>query len=283
MIETILERLRRQLWETPDDRNDPSDGTGNGPSNEPNTNGSDKAARTLAVETATDVGRQRAVNEDTPCETPLDGGHLVAVADGMGGHQAGDVASQTAVETLVGELKATEGDVRERLDSAIAAANDAVNRKADEADELSGMGTTLVAAILRDGDAVIGNVGDSRAYLVGEEIEQVTEDQSLVRELIESGTIEESEAENHPQRHVLAQALGTDEEVDPDFYERSLDGRTLLLCSDGLTEEVSDETIREVVVESDPLANSAEALVDRANENGGSDNVSVVLAGYENG
>jgi len=283
VIEDFLQRLRRQLSSDPEDRGEPSEETRDEPTGGTDASDSDETARGLVVETATDVGRQREVNEDTPYEASLDSGHLVAVADGMGGHQAGNVASETAAETLVEELDASAGDAREQLDAAIAAANDAVNRKADEADELSGMGTTLVTALVRDGEAVIGNVGDSRAYLVGEEIEQVTEDQSLVRELIESGTIGEDEAEDHPQRHVLAQALGTEETVEPDFYERSLDGQELLLCSDGLTEEVPDEAIRKIVVESDSLASAAEALVDRANENGGNDNVSVVLAGYGNG
>lgn len=283
MTEDLFERLRRRFGIDTGDRNEAMDETDSEPADTPDANDSDGSVGDLVVESATDVGRQREVNEDTPCEASLDGGHLVAVADGMGGHQAGDVASETGVETVVEELRGAEGDARERLDAAIAAANDAVNRKADETDELSGMGTTLVAAIVRDGAAVIGNVGDSRAYLVGEEIEQVTDDQSLVRELVESGTIEEDEAVDHPQRHVLAQALGTDEEVEPNFYERSLEGRILLLCSDGLTEEVPDETIREVVVKSESLADGGEVLVDRANENGGSDNVSVVLARYENG
>ncbi|WP_251343548.1 Stp1/IreP family PP2C-type Ser/Thr phosphatase [Haloplanus halophilus] len=232
--------------------------------------------RTTAA--ATDVGRARDHNEDDLLVTAVGDWTLLAVADGMGGHRAGDVASETALEgfesALVDRLGGTD-DVTASLRASVAAANERVRERATDGRE--GMGTTLVAALVRDGEARVVNVGDSRAYHVTESaIDRITTDQSVVRSLIEEGVIDESEADDHPQRHVLSQALGTSEDVEPDVYERSVEG-TLLLCSDGLTEEVSDAAIRDVVADEPPDA-AVDRLVDAANENGGSDNVTVVLA-----
>ena len=138
------------------------------------------------------------------------------------------------------------------------------------------MGTTLVAAIVRDGKTTIVNVGDSRAYHIDDGIEQITVDQSLVQRLVENGEITEGEAQDHPQSNVVEQSLGTTATVEPDFYEQEIEGY-LLLCSDGLTAEVADETIHQIVSESSDIETAAKSLVDRANENGGSDNASVVL------
>lgn len=225
----------------------------------------------------TDVGRQRDHNEDDLLVTAVGDWTVLAVADGMGGHRAGDVASETALDgfeaALDGCLDGVD-DAAEALTTAVRTANDRVRAAATEGRK--GMGTTLVAAAVRDGEATVVNVGDSRAYHVTEtEIERITVDQSVVQNLIEEGVIDPEEADDHPQRHVLAQALGTSDEVDPDVYERSLDG-TLLLCSDGLTEEVPELAIKTAVVDT-PLDGAVDRLVDAANENGGSDNVSVVL------
>lgn len=231
----------------------------------------------------THVGRQRDHNEDAVlCETvdPI-GGYLLAVADGMGGHRAGDVASQTATRTLkevvVDALAAGRTDLRTILAEAFEKTDREIRMLNDDHED-PGMGTTLVAAIIRDGTALVGNVGDSRAYLLGDGIKQITEDHSLVRELVDEGRITEAEAKTHPQRNVVTQAIGTHDEIAPDFFEVDLDADVLLLCSDGLTEEVGDETIRAVVTgKSDPTA-VADRLIEQANENGGSDNISVVVA-----
>jgi protein phosphatase len=138
------------------------------------------------------------------------------------------------------------------------------------------MGTTVVAALVDGRKATIANVGDSRCYHIDNSIEQVTVDQSLVQELVSAGEITEAEAEDHPQRNVVSQALGTTEDIKPDFYTQTVDG-TLLLCSDGLTEEVSDNVIARLVTEKTTLAETAEALIDRANQNGGSDNITVAM------
>lgn len=230
----------------------------------------------------TDVGKQRGHNEDAVATESIGETTLLAVADGMGGHAAGDVASQLAIETLtrvLNESPETLTDTEEcrtALSAAVDQANTAVYEEADQRQQ-SSMGTTLVAGLVRNDEAVIANVGDSRAYEIDSgSIEQVTVDQSLVQELVEQGEITEEEAKTHPQRNVISQALGTEVTVDPDFYQISLDG-TLLLCSDGLTEEVDDEKIHRVVSQSDGLSDAAKSLVTRANNNDGSDNITVLL------
>jgi serine/threonine protein phosphatase PrpC len=229
----------------------------------------------------TDTGRERDRNEDSVLATELSepGTGLLVVADGMGGHQAGDVASEIAVEAVSAEVAdalPVEGDREAVLGEAIATANERIQSRAAK-DGTEGMGTTVVAALVDDGTALVANVGDSRAYVVDDGPEQVTVDQNLAREMVEEGALDEAELDDHPHRHVLAQALGTSDTVEPEFSRRDLDGGTLLLCSDGLPEEVDDEAIGHTVADSAALGDAADALVDRANENGGSDNVSVVL------
>jgi serine/threonine protein phosphatase PrpC len=231
----------------------------------------------------TDVGRQRETNEDAVLARDLESHDvaLLAVADGMGGHAAGDVASELAIATFAEAVE----DALERgrtagraiLRDAVAAANDTVTERAAE-DGLEGMGTTLVAALVQGGKALFVNVGDSRGYHIDErgDIEQVTTDQSLVQDLVEQGELTPEEARDHPQRNVVSQALGTQESVEPDLETRRFGG-TLLCCSDGLTEEVADDTIAEVVAEAESVARAADRLVERANANGGSDNIGVVL------
>lgn len=227
---------------------------------------------------ATDVGRTRATNEDSVLTTRLSDTTLLAVADGMGGHAAGDVASETALDAFGQAVRnAADRELSERLRTGIREANDAVRTAATETGH-EGMGTTLVAALVSGHRVTVINVGDSRAYDVhADGIDQLTVDQTLVQELVDSGTLSETQVDSHPQRHVLAQALGTHESVDPDLYDHRLEG-TVLLCSDGLTEELSDAEIHETVLEAPSLSAAAEQLIARANEAGGSDNISVVLA-----
>jgi protein phosphatase len=233
------------------------------------------------IHALTDVGRERETNEDSVLAEDLGGGaYLLAVADGMGGHAAGDVASETALDAFAASVRDQLDEGAEKgtevLDEAVTAANSAVHDAASDGRE--GMGTTLVAALVEGGRALIANVGDSRCYHVDPngEIEQVTTDQSLVQELVEQGAIEPEEAADHPQRNVVSQSLGTDETVDPDFESVRVGG-ALVLCSDGLNEEVDDPVIAEIVHEASDIEGAADSLVQRANENGGSDNISVVL------
>ena len=234
----------------------------------------------------TDVGVERERNEDEVLCSELDTdsftGHLLCVADGMGGHAGGEMASRIAAKEFEGSLKAELEDSTEltgAFDISFERANRKVGEKAEENPEYSGMGTTLVVAVVsEDGEVTIGNVGDSRAYIVDDSIEQITVDQSLVQELVEEGVISEEEAEDHPQSNVVSQAIGTDEEVEPDFYDEEVDDQTLLLCSDGLTDEVPDERILELVSSSDSVEDASERLIQEARSNGGGDNISVALA-----
>jgi protein phosphatase len=237
----------------------------------------------MAVETVarTDVGRQRDHNEDSILVAPTSAGRLLAVADGMGGHNAGEVASAAALSVFARELSETLADAAadEALERAARAADDAVREKASSDADREGMGTTLVAALVDGETATVVNVGDSRAYSVTDDgIEQISVDHSLVQELVDAGEITEDEAETHPRRNVVSQALGVSDAVEPDSFERALGpGETLLLCSDGLTEEVDESTVRHIVAGHDSLDDAASDLIEAANDNGGSDNVSVVL------
>jgi len=211
------------------------------------------------VACATDVGVERDRNEDEVLCVELSTYNfdLLCVADGMGGHAGGEMASKVATEefknSLVKELEQGTG-TKEASELSYERANQKVREIAEENPEYSGMGTTLVTAVVsQDGEAIIGNVGDSRAYSVDTDeasIEQITVDQSLVQELIEQGTISQKEAKDHPQSNVVSQAIGTDETVEPDFYTESLE-EVLLLCSDGLTDEVDDKVIAEIVTSSE--------------------------------
>jgi protein phosphatase len=229
-------------------------------------------ARTAA---ATHAGRKRRRNEDAyVCEPPL-----FAVADGMGGAQAGEIASQLAA-AAVRDVAGSEGGAEERVTTLIREANQRVYQRASEDEAASGMGTTMTVAYVADGEVTIGHVGDSRAYLFREDrLEQVTEDHSLVAELVRSGKLSPEEAETHPQRSVITRALGTEPDVDVDtFSVRTQPGDLFLLCSDGLTSMVDDETILRLVEKHrGDLDAAARALVQAANRGGGEDNITVVF------
>jgi protein phosphatase len=231
----------------------------------------------MDVHARTDPGRERETNEDAVLAERIDGGWLLAVADGMGGHAAGDVASEAATTVLAESVRETGADdpAETRLREAVSAAAERVRSLAEG--ERSGMGTTLVAALVYGGEATIVNVGDSRAYRFDGGLRQVTVDHSLVQQLLDSGEITPEEARTHPQRNVVTQALGTDGEISPDVYREGLPG-TLLLCSDGLTEELTDGEIESILAAEPSAEAAAAALVGAANDSGGRDNVSVVVA-----
>ncbi len=224
----------------------------------------------------TDTGRRRRHNEDAYVAEPP----LFAVADGMGGAQAGELASSLAAEALRDDTSQAEGDGERRVDELIQAANRRVYERQSEDAAASGMGTTMTVALVEDGRVAIGHVGDSRAYLIRDRrLEQLTEDHSLVAELVRSGKLSPEEAEGHPQRSVITRALGTDPDVDVDtFSVETRPGDLFLLCSDGLTAMVDDETIlAEVERNRDDLGAAAKALVRAANKGGGEDNITVVF------
>lgn len=222
---------------------------------------------------ATDVGRVRDGNEDSFVVD--DRLRLFAVADGMGGHRAGEVASATAVEALRASVASGSS-----VDEAIRTANTAVLEKSDADQELAGMGTTVTAVIASgEGDAVIGHVGDSRAYLLHEgELQQLTDDHSLVEELVREGRLTPEQAEVHPQRSIITRALGIERDVDVDLYTvPAVVGDRVLLCSDGLTTMMRSDDIASILRREPHPRHAAEQLVDAANEAGGEDNITVVV------
>lgn len=234
-----------------------------------------------------DTGLHRRENQDRYAADVLPGGFTAAaVCDGMGGANAGSVASALAVETYMAQLREglcadmTDKQLRALVADCAAAANTAVYRRAAEDAACEGMGTTLVSALVReDGSAVIANVGDSRAYhLTSEGIARVTRDHSVVEDLIAQGRITEEEARCHPNRNLITRALGTDEQAACDVYGVSLaPGELLLLCSDGLVVTLRSEEMLSLVRGAESLPAALTALIARARSHGAPDNVTVVL------
>ena len=233
----------------------------------------------LEFGTASDVGRIREGNEDALLVDERMG--LVAVADGMGGHRGGEVASATALEALRANV-ASGTPIRDAIENA----NAAVYEKAATDDTLHGMGTTVTAGTVASGDTlVIGHVGDSRAYLWRDgELRRITEDHSLVEELVRGGRLTTEQAAVHPQRSIITRALGVDPTVDVDVYPIKLRvGDRVVFCSDGLTTMMRDEALAAVLRrEQDPRRAAAQLVVD-ANEAGGEDNITVVVVDAREG
>ena len=221
----------------------------------------------------TDTGRKRRRNEDAyVCEPPL-----FAIADGMGGAQAGEVASQLAAAAV--RESAGDGGGEQRIIELIQDANRRVYDRSNTDPHTSGMGTTMTVALVGDDHVAFGHVGDSRAYLIRDgDIEQLTEDHSLVNELMKSGKLSPEEAETHPQRSVITRALGTDPDVDVDtFSVPAQSGDLFLLCSDGLTDMVEQEAILELVERNrGSIDDALKSLVKAANRGGGEDNITIV-------
>ncbi len=233
----------------------------------------------------TDIGKRRTSNQDFIYASDQAVGslsNLLVVADGMGGHNAGDFASRYTVETMVDYIEnAKEKRPIPLLGAAIHQANDFVIEKAKSDKSMEGMGTTVVAATLRDGYLYVANVGDSRLYLIDHEIEQITRDHSLVEEMIRAGELQRKDARSHPDRNIITRAVGVRTPVKIDFFDVKLEkGDKILLCSDGLTNMVEDEDILRIVKKSGSLEEAAKHLVNEANKNGGKDNISVVLAEF---
>ncbi len=225
------------------------------------------------VGAVTDPGRRRRRNEDAYVVEPP----LFAVADGMGGAQAGEVASRLAAAAL--KESGAEAGGEQRIVSLIQEANRRVYDRSNRDPSASGMGTTMTVALVEDGQVSFGHVGDSRAYLIRDgAMEQLTEDHSLVAELMRSGKLSPEEAETHPQRSVITRALGTDPDVDVDtFTIAAQTGDVFLLCSDGLTTMVSNQSILDLVERHrGDMDKALRALVSAANKGGGEDNITVV-------
>jgi len=223
----------------------------------------------------TDTGKKRRRNEDEYVVSPP----LFAIADGMGGAQAGELASSLAAGA-VRDDETVSGSGERRVTELIQEANRRVYQRSNQDASASGMGTTMTVALVEDGAVVFGHVGDSRAYLIRDRrLEQLTEDHSLVAELVRSGKLSPEEAETHPQRSVITRALGTDPDVDVDTFSIPTQaGDLFMLCSDGLTSMVEDEAILEAAEKHrDDLQAAVKALIRAANKGGGEDNITVVL------
>lgn len=232
----------------------------------------------------TDIGKKRVQNQDSIFFTdepigPLP--NLYIVADGMGGHKAGDVASKTAIECVTEYVKKSAiNNSVSVLKRAILYANDKIYKMAKENEDWKGMGTTFVAAVCEDDILYVANIGDSRLYFIDDEIRQVTMDHSLVEELIRSGQLDRNKGRNHPEKNIITRALGISDKIMTDFFELEMkQGDGILLCSDGLSNMLEDDEIKEIVLESSgDITAAVEKLIDRANYYGGRDNISVVVA-----
>ena len=231
----------------------------------------------------TDIGRKREINQDYVFATDETIGNLpnlLVVADGMGGHRAGDFASRFTVEVLAEEVQnSKETHPEQILGIAIQTANERLMEEAAKDSRLEGMGTTLVAATILDHVLYFANVGDSRLYLINKEIRQLSKDHSMVEEMVRLGGLTEEEAKHHPDKNIITRAMGVKDKVEPDFFEYRLKGGdTILMCSDGLTNMVDDDEIFQIVKSARDIVEAVETLIQRANENGGSDNIGIVLA-----
>ncbi len=230
----------------------------------------------------TDVGRKRESNQDyvftsdipiaaLPC--------LYIIADGMGGHLAGEFASKFSVDTVVNFIsESQQSDPEDLFDGALHFANDEVIRLSEENEAYRGMGTTIIAVTIIDEKLYISNVGDSRLYLVGDHMRQITNDHSLVGEMVRSGSITEEDARKHPNRNVITRAIGAEKTLLVDHEElQILEDDLILMCTDGLTSMLSDEELERILCRAGAIEDKVTALVEAANEAGGRDNISVIL------
>lgn len=239
----------------------------------------------MKISSATSVGKIRAVNEDSffVSEIGTHGATLAVVADGMGGHNAGEVASAETVNTLKDLIVETNVPIKELLLQAIQCANNSVYKMSKKTPTLHGMGTTVTACVIKGDKVTAAQVGDSRLYLIRDaEITQITKDHSLVEMLLESGEITKEDAKHHPQKNVITRAIGTESSVEADIYEFSLKkDDILLLCSDGLVNMVEDEKILSLITKSDDFDALSDVLVKEAETAGGHDNITVVLIKFD--
>ena len=238
---------------------------------------------TMRVYSGTDIGQRRRVNQDYVYASVDSVGNLpnlFVVADGMGGHRAGDFASRYTVEIIQKSIRANrERNPIKIIRMAIETANMKVLEKANSDENLAGMGTTVVVATVVENYIYVANVGDSRLYLIRDEIQQITRDHSLVEEMVRMGEINREQARNHPDKNIITRAVGVRSRVSIDFFDMKLEkDDTVLMCSDGLSNMLEDGEIKEIIrTGSHDLPEIALQLIGRANQNGGRDNIAVVL------
>lgn len=231
----------------------------------------------------TDVGIKRKVNQDAIFFSDTAIGrlpNLYLVADGMGGELAGDYASAKCVETLINCIKKSKETKPVRiLEEAIQTANTLIYTESKADPSKAGMGTTLVMATVIDGHLFVANVGDSRLYVANSsKVMQVTKDHSVVAELVRTGELDEDDARTDKRKNMITRAIGAESAIVPDYFDVALKGREhILLCSDGLTNMVSDKEILTILKSADTIENRAARLIELANNNGGKDNISVII------
>jgi len=244
----------------------------------------------MEIGVKTSKGKIREINQDSYYISTDENCPLFIIADGMGGHKAGEVASKLAVEIIsssfenqIKNIEMDDNSIINAIKNSIWRANDEIYRKSIENEEYSGMGTTVTMAYETNGNIFIGHVGDSRAYLLRDNtLYQITKDHSLVEELVKNGTITREEARFHPQKNIITRAVGTNKEVEIDLIVKErTKGDILLLCTDGLTNMLNDEEIKELLIINDDMQKACELLVQLSNEKGGLDNISVVAIKFK--
>ena len=231
---------------------------------------------------ATDVGKVREVNQDCVFSSTGPVGclpNLFIVADGMGGHKAGDIASRLTVDSVVDKLsKVNSKDYISVITDTIIKVNKEVIDKAAESQDYAGMGTTLVVATVFDNILKVANVGDSRLYVVGEDIIQITRDHSLGEEMVTNGQLDRADARVDKRKNIITRAIGGESKVEAEMFSVELKPEDkILMCSDGLSNMVDDTEILEIINREPDIEKAARMLIDAANENGGKDNISVVI------
>lgn len=236
----------------------------------------------MKISSLTDIGNTREMNQDYLYSSEEAVGklpNLFLVADGMGGHKAGEFASRYVVEHIVRSIEGSkEEEAVAILSESIETANRKLKEYADAHQQMRGMGTTVVAAVIQGRTLLVANVGDSRLYIVGDEITQVTQDHSLVQEMVRLGQMDPQSAKNHPDKNIITRAVGVSEKVKIDIFERQLRaGEYIILCSDGLTNMVEDSVILQILHGAGSLSDKAERLIELANKNGGKDNITVII------
>lgn len=231
----------------------------------------------------TDIGKKRSMNQDNLFFSDEPVGclpNLYIVADGMGGHKAGDYASSYAVYRFVEFVKQCEGsNPITVMKQGIRAVNEGILAASKEREELSGMGTTFVCAVVDANHLYVANIGDSRLYVLDKDnIRQITLDHSLVEELIRTGQLDPLKVRNHPEKNIITRALGANEEAIPDFFEIELHmDEKILMCSDGLSNMVEDDEIQNIIIEAEQPEAAVTRLIDRANYYGGKDNIAALV------
>lgn len=236
----------------------------------------------MKVFSITDTGITREMNQDYYFASETSIGNLpnlYIVADGMGGHKAGDYASRYTIERVVASVsRSPETEPVEIIKEAISKANELLIQDANEDEAKKGMGTTLVACTILENKMIVANIGDSRLYLVNDTITQITRDHSLVEEMVRLGEMDEEAAREHPKKNIITRAIGAYEEVDADFFEIDLnEPDRILLCTDGLTNMVTDKNILDIMRKHGGIDKKAEELIYTANHNGGRDNITVMI------